>query len=403
MKSLNKIICSVILLSGILFLFPSSSYALKIEDVPNPRQVNNGWVTDMADLLSPEAEAKLNRTISDLEAKNGTEIAVITVAETKPYANPKEFATKLFNYWGIGKKEKNNGILLLVSQGDRRVEIETGYGIVPILSNDRVQEIIDREIIPKFKQGKFETGIINGTNFLIVELEGEQNITNKTKITNYIIAITTLGGIASLLCGLVVQRERNKRKLFLAPNGTSNSYYPSSDNEIICCAKCEKPMQEVSDRTLLSHLTKPKKVALKLGAVTFKGWQCNNCFPNGESIHIRRHRLSTSIYNLCPTCNELIVKNSYKELVPATKTRIGKRQLTQECQCCNYFKQIEQTIPTLAKSSSIRIKNPSSYRRSSSNYSSSSDSCCSSYSGGDSIGSSFGGGSSGGDGGGGDW
>ena len=151
-----------------LILFPLPSYALTVQDVPNPRQDNGGWVTDMAQILSPDTEAKLNQIISELESQTGDEIAVVTVPETSPASSPKAFTTKLFNYWDIGKK----GVLFLVSKSDRRVEIATGYAIEAILPTVQVSNIIQKEIIPQFKQGNFEGGILAGTKSLISKLGG---------------------------------------------------------------------------------------------------------------------------------------------------------------------------------------------------------------------------------------
>jgi uncharacterized protein len=72
-------------------LFPGVGLALEVKDVPNPRQINGTWVTDMAGMLDQPTEAQLNSMISQLERKNGTEIAVVTVSETAPAASPKEF------------------------------------------------------------------------------------------------------------------------------------------------------------------------------------------------------------------------------------------------------------------------------------------------------------------------
>ncbi len=99
--------------------------------------------------------------------KNGAEVAVVTVPETKPAASPKEFATSLFNEWKIGKKDLNNGVLLLVSQRDRRVEIETGYGVESILPDAKVGQIISSEMTPRFKQGDYNGGVLAGTIALV--------------------------------------------------------------------------------------------------------------------------------------------------------------------------------------------------------------------------------------------
>ena len=150
-------------------LFPLPSYALTVQDVPNPQTEYGGWVTDMAEILSPNTEAKLNQAISELHSQTGEEIAVVTVPETTPAPSVKAFTTKLFNYWDIGR----NGVLLLVSKSDRRVEITTGYGIEAILPNAQVSGIIQKEIIPQFRQGNFEDGILAGIKSLVTKLAGD--------------------------------------------------------------------------------------------------------------------------------------------------------------------------------------------------------------------------------------
>jgi uncharacterized protein len=168
--------------SAIALLTSLPCYALTIEEVPNPKQIDNAWVTDSADILNDHTESQLNLMISQLESHNGTEIAVVTVPETSPASSPKEFTTKLFNYWGIGKADKNNGVLFLVSTGDRRVEIETGYGIEANLPNAKVGNIIDTKITPQFKQGNYNDGTLAGTQALVNTLQNQKD-TNQTSAT----------------------------------------------------------------------------------------------------------------------------------------------------------------------------------------------------------------------------
>lgn len=161
--------------SCLLALAPVSSVlAISPADVPNPRQTNGTWVTDMANLLSAESESELNRIISNLEAENGTEIAVVTVEDTYPSSSPKAFATELFNDWGIGKAEANNGVLFLVSKGDRRTELEIGYGLEGVITNEQASQLLRNEVTPQFKIGNFDAGILQGTEMLVSILSGEQ-------------------------------------------------------------------------------------------------------------------------------------------------------------------------------------------------------------------------------------
>ncbi|MEG3935826.1 MULTISPECIES: TPM domain-containing protein [unclassified Microcoleus] len=167
----NKQIIWTSLLCFSAIAFPLTSQAITVQEVPNPRQVNNTWVTDKANILSDSTETQLNQMISDLEAKNGSEIAVVTVPDTKPSATPKAFATELFNFWGIGKKGKSNGVLLLISVGERRVQIETGSGIQSILPDAKAVGIIETEITPRFKQQDFDGGTLAGTKALVNVLQ----------------------------------------------------------------------------------------------------------------------------------------------------------------------------------------------------------------------------------------
>jgi len=153
--------------------FSPASLAVTVQEVPSPRQTG-GWVTDRANILSPETEAELNRLITELEAQNGSEIMVVTVPETSPYSSPKEFTTTWFNYWHIGKKGQDNGVLFMYSKGDNRIEIETGYGVEDILPDAQVGNLIRTQIRPKFNQGDFDGGTLVGTQKLIEVLKTSQ-------------------------------------------------------------------------------------------------------------------------------------------------------------------------------------------------------------------------------------
>lgn len=209
-----------------LILFPVVSHALNVQDVPNPRQINNGWVTDMANILSDSTESQLNQMISGLEATNGTELAVVTVPETTPAASPKSFATELFNHWGIGKVGEDNGVLFLISVSDRRVEIETGYGVEPILPDAQVGNIIQNEITPKFKQGDFDGGVLAGTTALLSVLRGESyEYSPKSDSAIPFLRmsgqerglILLLGGVAAVLSTIGYRKayRMSKRSIFL--------------------------------------------------------------------------------------------------------------------------------------------------------------------------------------------
>ncbi|MEA5572299.1 TPM domain-containing protein [Calothrix sp. UHCC 0171] len=383
---------------SVIFLSPLSSLAVTVQEVPNPRQVNGAWVTDMADILTDETEIQLNRMISRLEAKNGAEIAVVTVPETAPAASPKEFKTKLFNYWGIGKKGKDNGVLFLVSVKDRRVEIETGYGVEGILPDAQVGNIINTEITPRFKQKDFDGGILAGTKALIIVLEpslkAEINQNTQIPIIKPISATDSIqptqdhnifwglllgtGVFVFTLGGITVYFNS---QVFLPPEGrsrlTDRKYYR------VYCSTCKQQMQKVDDSLVESNLSEVEKVAQRIGSIKFEGWKCPKCSQEkiDEGFHLIGWVSKSDEFQECPHCKEWTVKRSQKTLLPPTEYKHGTLLITDICDFCSYFQQQERIIPRLPPPIIIS----------------------SGGSGGSGGGSSFGGGNSGGGGGGGDW
>jgi uncharacterized protein len=135
------------------------------EEAHNPKEANNDWVLDMTNILSDRTENELNQMISQLESDNGTKIAVVTVPEISPTSSAKD------KYWEIGKVERDNGVLFLISARDRQTEILTGYGMTEILPDEKVNKIINTQIIPQFKQKHFDEGTLAGTNKLITVIK----------------------------------------------------------------------------------------------------------------------------------------------------------------------------------------------------------------------------------------
>ncbi|MDY6939697.1 MAG: TPM domain-containing protein [Cyanobacteriota bacterium] len=370
--------------AAIVFL-PIASLALEIESVPNPRQVNGGWVTDMANILSDDTEAQINQMLSELEANNGTEIAVVTVLETTPSASPKAFATNLFNYWGIGKQGEDNGVLLLTSVGDRRVEIDTGYGIEEILPDAQVARIIETEIVPEFKTGNFDRGILAGTQALVQELETPEVAVSETipestpeptpepipetpaqtppetaqfdrpspsptplqPQFSFPIPLWQLLGSAATLVGSIwfVKSKIDRRFLFLPAQGRSR--LPKDPGlRRIGCETCKRPMKAVDDDRLGDFLTPAESVARQLGSVRFWGWQCPTCTLKSGSRDIQ---ISSTVQNdgdfeECPTCNELTVTYQTQILKAPTWNLEGQSLRTLTCNCCNYHRKRRETI-----------------------------------------------------------
>ncbi|MCT7958473.1 TPM domain-containing protein [Laspinema palackyanum] len=212
-----------ILLGLSLIGFPLISHALSVQDVSNPRQQSGGWVTDMANILSESTETQLNQMISELEATTGAEIAVVTVPTTAPSPSPKDFTTELFNEWEIGKEGVDNGVLFLTSVGDRRVEIETGYGVEGLLPDAQVGNIITNQITPKLRVGDWDGGILAGTEALVTELSGNPPVKEFSEPSSPtpFLGITSLVAFVFSFGGYKKVQSMTQQPLSLKPKGRS--------------------------------------------------------------------------------------------------------------------------------------------------------------------------------------
>ncbi len=137
--------------------------------LPEPQ----GFVSDFAKLLSSETKDYLEKRLSDFEKKSGNEIAVVTVKSLSG-TTVEDFAVRLFEKWRIGEKGKDNGVLLLVAKDERKVRIEVGYGLEPLLTDVQASRIIRESISPAFKAGDYDRGLREGVDSIIGALSGEE-------------------------------------------------------------------------------------------------------------------------------------------------------------------------------------------------------------------------------------
>lgn len=106
-----------------------------------------GRVNDFAHVLDIATERTLDALIDEVEQRTTAEIAVVVVETTAPLP-PKSYVTELFNQWGVGKHGEDSGVMILLATQDRRVEIETGYGVEGILPDGKIGTIIrDRKSV----------------------------------------------------------------------------------------------------------------------------------------------------------------------------------------------------------------------------------------------------------------
>lgn len=118
----------------------------------------SGFVNDYANVIDPENATKLAVLANKLKENTDVELAVVTVKSTYPL-DSKSYATSLFEKWGIGKKEKDNGLLILFVKKTKRIEVEVGYGLEGVITDGFAGEVLDKYALPEFKNGDYGKGL----------------------------------------------------------------------------------------------------------------------------------------------------------------------------------------------------------------------------------------------------
>ena len=208
----------------------------------------NIYVNDWANLLDAQAESKITQKLKALKTDTQVEITLVTIGSMSDYANTKQsiesFALELFNQWGVGDAEKNNGVLVLVSRFDREMRIATGSGYDSTNKNSVAKSIIDNYFIPNFKQDNYQKGILAGMSRVVQEFNpnssaaigfrssAKQSVNNTTfnawhelKNSQFLIFLIIAGGIVLLnlfksLAGRLFAGNLKSESYYIRPNYT---------------------------------------------------------------------------------------------------------------------------------------------------------------------------------------
>jgi uncharacterized protein len=148
------------LAAGLVFATLALAYALPLL---------SGRVVDAANIIPQAVSDRITAKLASLESKSGIQLVAATVKslegdEIEPYANA------LFRAWGLGEKNKNNGVLLLVAPKEHKARIEVGYGLEGTLTDALAKIVITNAMVPRFKTGDFGGGIERGVDDIITVL-----------------------------------------------------------------------------------------------------------------------------------------------------------------------------------------------------------------------------------------
>jgi uncharacterized protein len=307
-----------------------------LDQIPNPRTRDSTWVTDMPGALRAGTVVHLNTTIADLERTNGVEMAVVVVTSLDGLSI-EEASARLFQMWGIGKHGQDNGLLLLWSTGDRRVRLEVGYGLEGTLPDGKVGALLDTYVIPHFKAGDFDRGMVDGVDAVVrvVRAEPVALVSSTSQSYEHGSAgigriFAAIGGAFAVLIGWIAGYRRWRR------------YRPRR------CPSCQAAMMRLDEAGDDALLGDGQQAEERVGSVDYDVWTCPRC-----SHHFTlRYPKWFSPYAKCPQCGNRTKSSTETVLVAATTAASGSARVLEQCAFCSFRHEFTKTLPRIQASSS---------------------------------------------------
>ena len=243
---MKKLFITLMLAVAMLPLVAQTAWT--VESVPNTRlQSNYIHVSDPDGFISDEYEMKINTALSAI--RNQADVFLVALGSIGSY-DPMMFRNELFSNWGIGDKDKNNGLLLLFVEDQHSFEFETGYGIEPDLPDAKCFEIFQHTIKPYFKDGDYQGGMLAGVLDIVKVFGGEMPATLITDLPDeqvykdarpeqeednesdfYLFVCLILGAIFPIVSGLayLIIRRKDKKN---PPQEIKDDYTVSEENGV---------------------------------------------------------------------------------------------------------------------------------------------------------------------------
>lgn len=381
------------LLSCLLFiqaLAHSQSKAYTVDQVPNPKTLGNGYVSNPDQIISNEDVNKLNRLIREIEDSTSAQVAVV-ILQSIGQANPKEFTTRLFNTWGIGQADVDNGLLIFAVMDQRRTEFETGYGLEGVLPDVVCYRIAMQQLVPEFKQGRYGEGLLKAVRRIKLTLEDPEaaaEISANPRLTaspysrrsskgkeNFMAVLmiyALLGSLASIIAlGHIFSVLKNKEELYDKYLQLNKVYwfilliffpfpYIFVFFYVRRTLKKLRYQKRYSRETgaLLRRLSEEEEdkylkhgqiTEEEVGSVDYDVW----VDESGEEMLILRYKKRWTRYSSCPKCAyQTYYRSQTRTLVAATYSSSGVRLVVHTCKSCKYQQEKRETIPQKTRSSS---------------------------------------------------
>jgi uncharacterized protein len=352
-------------------------------EVTNPNVADRRvYVADPGNLLDPATKARVNSTLYSLRQQTTAEVAVAVVPSIGDMPI-EDFSEKLFTSWGLGKEDKDNGVLIVIAPEQRRARIQTGYGAEGVLPDISCKRIIDSAIVPNMKNGDLDAAVEASASAVASAMsdpavaeelrsankeawdEATSPVTGediRTFVT-WVVVILFLFALGMFGYDLYNTRGKDRYRQAMTWHNHRKAYwilalcscglgiipallaewrYNRTRNKPIKCSYCGTKMKKLSEKDDNAYLTPAQDFEEQLNTVDYDVWKCPEC----GSVERYPFKISQTKYSECPKCHTVamcLVQDH--TLIPATTRRTGEGERVYECQFCHHQNRTRYRIP----------------------------------------------------------
>jgi uncharacterized protein len=321
LKPLIRTLMLVLVVATLPLAAQERADTTRLQWVPNPQTTTRSWVSDPAGHLRSETKARIDSTVAALRAETTAEIG-LAVLDSLDGLDGHTAAFTLHRRWGVGEHARDNGVVLLWSPALRQTYISVGPGLEGVIPDAVAGRIQDDVILPRFRRGDFDGGILAGIEAIATTARGETYAGRPTERRSAARIVSTIAqsllGIIVFLGAIVGWRRRPRR-----------------------CPRGHGWMTKLSERADNAELSREEVLEENLGSMNYHVWVCNQC---DERLIVPRTRWWVG-YEKCPQCKRRSVKKTTKALVAATYTSAGEMEVTLNCRNCGYASTKRVSIP----------------------------------------------------------
>lgn len=368
--------------------------AQSLDSLPTPLPTSH--VADPAKLLAADTKAELDRLATRLDQAGSGQLAFVVVASTNGKV-PRQAATDVFNRWGVGHADRDDGALFLLAKTDRKAEIVLGNGIDTPANRQHAQTIMTTAMVPRFREGNYDQGLIVGATELLQRVYGVDlsrpaelpdtaaNATSADAESSQMPA-SSLGALDGAMTGnfesaaaaAPTPTETRTPPPRAAPTPAPVADEPSSPGLVALglsaiatalgaaywvisrflrmlwwftggrfmarrCGACSSRMELLSEVADDAHLGPGELTEERLKSVDYRIWVCPRC----SRVDKLARRAWFSRYGNCASCQSRAVSQVSTTISSPTRYSTGLAEITETCQNCHKVKTERRVLPVL--------------------------------------------------------